>query len=250
MTTEQAKRLLRCDRRTLYYYESEGRLKKILNKAGRVDWDERDVRELAGFGKDPALTVVYARTAPVNITNMKDTAETRLEHQKARLMQYCEGHGIQVDIVIGEVRNVNRMRMKPDDVSSGLTALMALLAERKIGKLIIESRDRLMVGSSWELFEWFIKEICNCTIVVVNEHILTNDSKIESKEWLTDMLQMHKIITGEIKDKKLLQQYVGGPDLKTIRSMSIKLDKKMREAKKKARAEGLKKKIVDLDDIF
>lgn len=252
MTTSRARLLLKCTRRTLERMARDGRLRKEVVHGNRTEWNDQDVLTLAGMDPEAQLTVVYARTEPLE-TNTAESAESRLEEQKKRLLKYCDARDISVDMVIGEVRRVNRIRDMGNNPAAGFNALMALLADRRIGRLVIESRDRISVGASWEMFEWIFKSYCGCEILVVNPFIFTTESREESKYWIADMLKIHKIATGEIRDKKLKQQFVGGPDVKTMDFLTKRLDRKLREAKKVARdqgAPGRKKRIVDLEDVF
>lgn len=253
MTTARARLLLKCSLRTLERMARDGRLKKFINNRGRSEWNDHDVLTLAGMDPNGQMTVVYARTEPLEAGTTAESAETRLQEQKQRLLNQCDARNIRVDLVIGEVRRVNRIRGMKMEPAAGFNALMGLLVDKKVGRLVIESRDRISVGASWEMFEWIMKSFCGCEIVVANPFLVTTESVEESKFWIADMLQIHKIMTGQLKDKKLIQQFTGGPDVKTMDFLNKRLDKKMREAKKVEREAGpggRKKQIVDLDEVF
>lgn len=230
----------------------DGRLRAFINPGGRTEWNDQDVYTLAGMDPAAQLNVVYARTEPIP-GGTTESAEKRLETQKQRLLSMCEARKIPVDMVIGEVRRVNQIRDPHRDPARGFNALMALLQERRVKTLIIESRDRISVGASWEMIEWIIKSMCGCEIIIMNKFHVTMESREESKLWIADMLQVHKIMVGEMKDPKTIKQFLGGPDIRTVKSVTQAMDKKLREAKRVERDQGkpgLKKKIVDLDDVF
>jgi len=238
----------------------DGRLKRTTLPSGRNDWNDEDVYALAGFNPKTQVNVIYARTEPLDrdsVVHKGDygviSAETRLEQQKERLQDYCKARGIQVDVVIGEVRRVNRVRYVNGVPTPGWNALMGLLLDRRVRTLIIESRDRISVGASWEMLEWMLKSVCGIEVIVVNKTLVTTESREESKYWIADMLQVHKAMTGELKDKRLLEQFVGGPDLGVSLQAVKRLDEKLREklaAERAGRVPRAKRQPVDLDEIF
>ena len=252
MTTKRATLLLNVTRMTLERMARDGRLRKFVNPRGRTEWNDQDVYTLAGMDPAAQMNVVYCRTEPIP-GGTTESAEKRLETQKQRLLAMCEARQIPVDMVIAEVRRVNQIRDPHRDPARGFNALMGLLQEKRIKTLIIESRDRISVGSSWEMMEWFIKSLCGCEVLVLNKYHVTTESREESKLWIADMLQIHKIMVGEMKDQKVIRNFLGGPDPRTVTSVTKALDKKLREAKRVERDKGrpgIKKKIVDLDEVF
>jgi predicted site-specific integrase-resolvase len=229
----------------------DGRIRKFVNPRGRTEWNDQDVYTLAGMDPAAQMNVVYARTEPIP-GGTTESAEKRLETQKQRVLAMCEARKIPVDMVIGEVRKVNRLH-DGRGPAVGFNALMGLLQEKRVKTLIIESRDRISVGASWEMMEWFMKSMCGCEVLVLNKYHVTTESREESKLWIADMLQVHKVMIGEMRDAKIVKQFLGGPDVKTIDSVTKKLDKRLREAKRAERdlgKPGIKKKIVDLDEVF
>jgi predicted site-specific integrase-resolvase len=252
MTTTQATRILRCTPGVLQRLNKQGKLRMVKGANGRIEWDEHDIYSIAGLDPAGQINVVYARTE--SLGGSSRPAEERLEEQKARLLQYCQSYGVRVDLVIGEVRRANRIRYKDGSPAGGFSALMGLISERRIRTLIIESRDRICVGSSWEMFEWILKSICGIDIIVLNKVHVTKESREESKFWIADMLQIHKAMVGEIKDKQVLQQFWGGPDVKLAKNAVRKLDEALRQRKRLEHATGqevrVKKQPVDLDDLF
>lgn len=255
MNTTQAARVLRCDHKTLTAYAKQGKLKKVKLISGRLDWDDHMVYALAGIDAGTQINVIYARTEPyTNNNGTQPGADERLENQKQRLLKYCQDYGVRIDLVIGEVRRVNRIRDVVGGPAAGFSALLGLVADGKVNKLIIESRDRLSVGGSWEMIEWVFRVACGVEIVVVNKLLVTTESREESKYWIADMLQIYKAMTGEIKDKRVLEQFWGGPDAMLTKKAVRRIDEQLRQKKKLARATGQetkkKKQYVDLDDIF
>jgi hypothetical protein len=112
-----------------------------------------------------------------------------------------------------------------------------------------------MVGSSWEMFESILKVLCGVDVIVVNTTVVTSEARQESKQWLTDMLTIHKTLVGEIKDKKTLSMFWGGPDYAIARRNVKKIDEKDRERRRVERAQrrvGVQKsrEPIDLDDVF
>lgn len=243
---------MNCSAGVLRSLHKEGKLRMVKGVSGRIDWDSTDIFRLAGLETKSQINVIYARTEPLGPSQA--SAEDRLEQQKARLIRYCQNYGVQVDLVIGEIRRVNRVRAVDGKPAGGFSALMGLIAERKIRNLVIESRDRLNVGGSWEMFEWIMKSICGINVVVANQHVVTTESREESKFWIADMLQIHKIMVGEIKDKTIIQNFIGGPDAKLAKAAVRKVDETMRQKKRIERATGQERKIkkqhVDLDELF
>lgn len=231
----------------------DGKIRRTYTSSGRAVWNDQDVYSLAGFDPKAQVTVVYARTEPLGRNTV--SAEDRLEQQKQRLLMYCGVRDIQVDVVIGEVRRVNRIRHQDGVPCSGFNALMGLIGQRRVKTLVIESRDRISVGSSWEMFEWVMKSLCGVEVLVVNQTVVTTESREESKFWIADMLQVHKIMVGEIKDKYTIEQFMGGPDVGMARDAVKRLDQRLREKKAEARAANPhqpkpKKTPVDLDELF
>jgi predicted site-specific integrase-resolvase len=235
----------------------EGKIRREQNMQGRTEWNEQDVLQLAGMDPEKRLTVVYARTEPIaDVAGMRvESAEKRLEQQKQRVLEYCQKAGIPVDMVIGEVRRVNRVRNMIGDPPLGFSALMGLMAEKRVARLIVESRDRLVIGAPWEMFTWFVKVLTGTEVEVINKTVVTRESRIESKEWLMDAMLLYKVLCGEIKDKNVVEQFWGGPDIKLAKAAVKRLRKKERESVKtewdsRELKKRRSKKIVDLDEVF
>lgn len=245
--------LLKCGRQTLYRMAADGRLRQVKSPAGKIEWNDHDVLTLAGFDPAGQLNVIYARVDPRRVTT--ESAEARLEAQKERLMRYCQAEGIKVDLVLGEARRVNRLLDGENDPYPNFNTMMGLLAEKRIGKLIIDTPDRVMVGSSWAMFEFLVKSICGCEVVVLNKQLVTTESKEESKLWLQDMLTLHKALTGEIKDKELVRSFAAGVDKKITTRLVQAYEKKERNKRRSERDGAARqgkgyKKPIDLTDVF
>jgi predicted site-specific integrase-resolvase len=245
--------LLRCNARTLAKMAKDGKLKRTKLPSGRTDWDDHEVYSVVGLNPKDQVNVVYCRTEPTD--SRSSTTESRLAEQKDRVLKFCEKRGIQVDVVIEEVRKVNRVRNSQGDPAAGWAALLGLLAERRVKTLILESRDRLNVGSSWEMMEWFFQQVLGTEIFVINQTVLTTESREEAKYWVADALQVYKVSVGEIRDKHLIAQFVGGPDAGMARTAVKRLDQKLREKRAEARLANPKvpkpkKEPIDLDDLF
>jgi len=253
MTSKRAMFLLKCTRNTLDKMAQAGRIRRTKGPSGRTEWNDQDVLQAAGFDPEVQLNVLYARVDPGRITT--ESAEVRLENQKERLLRYCQKEGIRVDLILGDARKVNRLLDRKGQPAAGLNTLMGLLAEKRVGKLIIDTCDRLVVGASWAMFELLVSSICGCEVVVLNRQLVTTESREESKSWLQDMLAMHKVLTGEVKDLAMEREFVGGFDQKMTLHQVQTYEKKERIRRRNER-DGTAKvgkgysKHLDLSDVF
>lgn len=249
MTTKEACALLNCGRKKLNRAHNRGILRKETVR-GRAVWNREDVQRLAGFDPETQLTVVYARTAPVRTG---DDAVTRLEAQVGRLISFCDSRGWQPDLVIKEVRHVNRL----EDIhgsGNGAAALFGLVAKRRLRRLVIETPDRLMVGSSWDLLRTLLA-FQGTELVIVNRVAVTTESRAESYAWLQDMAIMHKVLVGEIRDKKIESAFFQGQDKATAAHVTEAV---VRAAAKREREARLAERVghqvsrapLDLDELF
>lgn len=253
MTSKRAMFLLKCGRSTLDKMARAGLIRKVKSAAGRTEWNDHDVLTAAGFDPAGQLNVLYARVDPGRITT--ESAEVRLENQKERLLRYCQREGIRADLILGDARKVNRLMDRKGNASVGFNTLMGLLSEKRVGRLIIDTPDRLVVGTSWAMFELFITSICGCEIVVLNRQLVTTESKEESKSWLQDMLTMHKVLTGEVKDPALEREFACGLDQKMTIHQVQEYEKRERTRRRNER-DGTAKvgkgysRPIDLSDVF
>lgn len=250
MTTRQALKFLRISRNGLYRLQDQG-LVKCTKVRNRADWDEASLRTHLGLDTVPARTVIYARVEPTE--GLAPPAQ-RLAEQKERLLVWAEAKGIKIDLVLGESRRSNHFYHTGHDSSACLATLIQMIVERQLTKLIIESRDRLVVGVSWEFFHLLCQRH-GVEVLVVNSIWPTAEFRAESKNWLTDALTLYKIMNGEISDKTMLENFMAGVDLhlgkKTLRAIE------QREAGAKKESDRIKKhgyrsqrKPIDLDEVF
>lgn len=250
MTTRLARALLGCTKTRLYRAHRQGDLKYRL-VAGKIDWDDADLRRLAGLPPGPRYTVLYCRTEPAKGL---ENAEVRLAVQKQRLIDYCVAKGWEPDVVIGEVRRVNRVRNVNNTDSNGLNILFQMIADKQVERLVLETRDRLIVGPSWELFQRLLN-LQGTDVHVINQVWPTTESREESINWMTDILAVHKVLAGEIHDKVLAAQFMGGLDLgtaqKQVRALHNRINARDAEVRRREKAGHRRvRDPVDLAELF
>lgn len=273
MTTREVMKYLSCTEKTVEKLGQEAMLRPGWAVHGgsettATDWFDEDVvryKILSDYGvtKDWTLgrkyDILYCRTEP-NISDLPP-ASVRVDEQKERMLTWIQGRGMDVDLVIKEVRPVMRYREygRTDNSEidpSGLQTLLGMLSARKVRTLYIESRDRFNIGSSWFLIE----DLCKtgkCEIVVMNSVFPTDEMRAEAKGWMTDVLMYYKMMNGELKDQAIIDTFMKGFDSKLTFKMMYKVDAKLTQVVKNKRIKRkmweklpAKMRILDLDDCW
>lgn len=253
MTTKTACLRLGCSASNLQRMFNRGLLRKTFIHRNKIDWNEDDVNRAAGYDPRTRYTVIYARTQPIAGNNVKGrTARERLEEQKLRVTEYCNSMGWSPDLIIGEVRRLNRM-VNEDGTTESVSTLFQMVAEKRIGRLVIETPDRLMIGTSWALFRAML-QAQGTEVHIVNQVHSTTESRDESKGWLEDMLLMHKVLMGEVRDEAIKDAFTRGVDEgahNASKRLAALIDAEEREQRRAARA-GVRRERhpVDLDEVF
>lgn len=250
MITQDACNFLGCSSKKLNLAYDRGELRKSKLPDGRVNWDEGDLRRMAGHRVDRQFVVAYARVDPRLDHRQFGTTEHRLQEQKDRLTAYCKQREFPADVVIGEARPVNRVRTYDGVIFSGFSALTGLIAQGRVSKLVIDSIDRINVGGSWEMFLRWLPLFGGTEVVVLNTTHATKEIREESKYWMADLLQQHKAHVGEIRDEAILRQYMGGYDLGITPAKVRKAERMVDAERNRARKAIRLPQPVDLSEVF
>jgi hypothetical protein len=278
MTTREAADYLKCTSPMLYKLRDRAVLLSRTTKDGDTEWVDEDVIRWKilkdegvhldwekNHGWARQYDVLYCRTEPVDEYG---SAAERARAQKARMLRYCEGREINVDVVLTEVRPVCRHHVyyntDSDVKPTAMYSLLGLLGHNKVRTLIVETRDRLVAIDSWPWFEIFLRNLCGVKdIHVANTTWPTEEQRMEAKGWMTDALTFYKVMSGDVSDQGVLDTFMKGYDPKAtfkamarVEAMILKNEKEARKRARQARAGGprpkkepIDRRVMDIDDL-
>ena len=172
MKAKEVLNVLRITRTTLSKYCKEGKIKYVIMKNGRYDYDETSVYDF--LNKDlKRKTVLYAR---VSTKSQKNDLNNQIE----LLKNFCFQNGYQINEVYQDIASGINFENR-----NGFFKMLDEIIANKIEKVIITYKDRLSrIG--FELFSNLFKKF-GCEIIVISEF---GSEKLDSKEIFEEIISL------------------------------------------------------------
>ena len=189
----KAAKILGVSELTLRRWDEDGRLVARKTEGGHRRYDISEIRPemVRKFTSgEPCNTIAYARVSS------EDQADA-LRRQKQALGLFCSKNGWPFEIISDIGSGVNYYK-------KGLTRLLNALIEGKIGRLVLTSKDRLLLFGAELVFS--ICEAKGVEVVIINA---TEDQAFE-EDLAADMLEIIAVFTARMygsrnkRNKKLL----------------------------------------------
>lgn len=185
----QVAETLNVSQETLRIWDREGKLPSVRSEGGHRRWRESDILAYMGTEsqeeKPSKMVCIYGR---VSSHDQKQHGD--LDRQCQRLSEYCAKKKYHVDSILKDVGS------GLSDSRKGLLKLLNLVVEKKIGKVVIEHRDRL-TRFQYGLFEFFFKSY-GVDIEVIEKKADQN----EDEELVEDMLSLIASFSGKVHGRR------------------------------------------------
>ena len=174
MKAREAKAILGVTQKTLNNYTKSGILGYTAVNAYHYEYKNEDVYRLIGGlnKKDDRCNITYSR---VSLSKQKED----LKRQTQRLYEFCFGRGIIIDRQYEDIRSGMDFSNRKN-----FSNLLKEVLEKKVGKIIIENKDRLC-RFGFELFQEFCKS--NGTEIIVASE---SDNKTYEQELTEDLVSI------------------------------------------------------------
>jgi len=190
----EAARFLGVSHKTMDRYVRRGVLRNWKNEVnGRVYFDRADLLKLLGSKLPQSREVwVYCRAARLPDQGAAGvSAETRLDRQGERVLNYCTAAGVRVDRVVKEVSRGDSLQGR-----TGLDKIIEAVLKKQISCLVIECPDRLARFAGSEIIErllmWHGVELH-----VIQRELSSEEYREEIKEDLARILFDAKRLMGD-----------------------------------------------------
>lgn len=195
MYKREAAQFLGVSLKTLEKYVERGSIHKWKNRInGRTYYDRAELLKLLGsrLPQDREV-IVYCRAAGIPDLGRKGvSSETRLEAQRARVMQYCNAAGIRVDRVIEDIGKAGNLKGR-----SGFSDLLETVARKKVSTIIIETPDRLARFGGADVIEQVLA-YHGVELHVISKFLFLEEHKEELKEDLSQLILESRALLGEL----------------------------------------------------
>jgi len=189
LSLNETAKLLNVHKNTLRVWDEKGTLKAIRTKGGHRRYREDDVNivmgELTPVSGDSNAVAIYCR---VSSGEQKEKGD--LDRQKGRLLDYCREKKYRVEYVFEEVGS------GLNDNRSKLMQMMKLAETHKIGKVVIEHKDRLIRFNKNILIKYFTSH--NVSVEWISETL----SQSFENELVEDMLSLLASFSSKIYGKR------------------------------------------------
>ena len=189
LTISEVAEKLNATQVSLRAWDRQGKLVPIRTPGGHRRYKAEDVDKFMGILPQIASKVesvaVYAR-----VSSHEQKAQGDLERQKNRLVEHCAKSGYKVDHILEDVgsgMSDNRPKMK---------ALFKLVIEKKIGKVVVEYKDR-MTRFQFNVFAEFFG-----SHGVSIEVIGSPEDKTYEQELVDDIMALMASFSGKIYGKR------------------------------------------------
>jgi predicted site-specific integrase-resolvase len=185
----EAAKILGVSAQTLRRWEESGYLLPDRISAGKTRY--YNVDRLIGKESETNLTLAYAR---VSSHDQKED----LERQAAVLASYCTKQGWNFQIVQDLGSGMNYQK-------KGLKALLSMILEKKISRLVLTHKDRLLRFGSELIFA--LCEVKQIEVVIINK----GDEVSFEEELAQDVLEIITVFSARLygsrstKNKKLVE---------------------------------------------
>ena len=193
MYRNEAAKFLGVTRRTLDRYIKTGKLRCWKNRVnGRVYLDRADLLTLLGSKLPQSREVwVYARAAGLGSGGFA-SADSRLQAQVDRVLQYCTSAGIRVDHVVKEISKAGTAHRR-----AGLNEILEAALRKKISMIVVETPDRLARFAGEDLLEKVLRWH-GVEVHVIQKHLHSEEFREELKDDLTELIYASRTLLGEI----------------------------------------------------
>lgn len=185
----QVSETLNVSQETLRTWDREGKLPSVRSEGGHRRWRESDILKYMGTFEEeeekPSNNVcIYGR---VSSHDQKQKGD--LDRQLQRLSEYCAKKKYHVESILKDVGS------GLSDSRKGLLKLFKLVTEKKIGKVIIEHRDRL-TRFQYNFFEFFFNSY-GVEIEVVEKKAVGED-----EELVEDIMMLMASFSGKLYGRR------------------------------------------------
>lgn len=191
LTIKQVSETLNVSQETLRIWDRDGKLPSVRSQGGHRRWRESDILTYMGSETEKEEVVsskvvcIYGR---VSSHDQKQKGD--LDRQLQRLSEHCAKKKYRVESILKDVGS------GLSDSRKGLLKLLNLVVEKKIGKVVIEHRDRL-TRFQYGLFEFFFK-----SYGVDIEVIEKKDDIRQEEELVEDMLSLIASFSGRLYGRR------------------------------------------------
>ena len=190
----EAARFLGVSTKTINRYVNRGLLRNWKNEVnGRVYYDRADLLRLLGSKLPQSREVwVYCRAARLPDQGAAGvSAESRLERQVERVLNYCTAAGVRVDRVVKEISRADSLQGR-----TGLDKIMEAVLKKQISCLVVECPDRLARFAGQEVIERFLLWH-GVELHVIQKELSSEEYREEIKEDLARILFSAKQLMGD-----------------------------------------------------
>lgn len=186
MKASEVLKLLNISRITLYNYVKKGKISFIKLPNGFYDYNEIDVKYLAGNKKK--FNVIYAR---VSTSKQKNDLQTQIDYIK----NYCSSNNINIDYIFSDVdTGINLDREQ-------FSKLLDLIINKEIDTIYISFKDRLSRLSFSTISQIFKK--FGTKIVSISSINNTNEEDDDYNDLFDDLTSlMHYFSTKKYSNRK------------------------------------------------
>ncbi len=190
LTIKQVSETLNVSQETLRTWDRDGKLPSVRSQGGHRRWRESDILSYMGSEieeEEPVSSKVVCIYGRVSSHDQKQHGD--LDRQLQRLSEHCVKKKYRVESILKDVGS------GLSDSRKGLLKLLNLVVEKKIGKVVIEHRDRL-TRFQYGLFEFFFKSY-GVEIEVVEKKDVGED-----EELVEDIMMLMASFSGKLYGRR------------------------------------------------
>lgn len=189
LSLKEVSKILNVSKLTLRQWDNCGKLKAIKTFGGHRRYNESDIQKLVHEilpeeNKTKKPVAIYGR-----VSSHEQKQKGDLDRQCQRLSEYCAKHKYSVDHIIKDVGS------GLSDSRVGFLKLMNLVIGRKIGKVVIEHKDRLTRFQ----FEILVKFFDSYDVEI---ECLESPDKDSEEEFVNDIMMLMASFSGKLYGKR------------------------------------------------